>query len=120
MAAETPSDVPSIGQLLQADVKNHLRYRISREMGDLLENVDELRGLAAALEVFSDVSADANPDYLRETATGIRAIATQTFVCASKTSGICTRLQAWAEIAGIVFPTTSEDSTPEQSTSDRD
>ena len=117
MAAETPSEGPTFGQLLHADVRNHVRHRLRREIGDLLEHVDELRGLASALEVFTDVSGDSKPEYLRETAVGISAIATQTFLCASKTSVVSTRLKAWADIQGLVLPVESEEN-PESSTSD--
>jgi hypothetical protein len=117
MATENASDPPAVGQLLHADMKNHVKTRIRREIGGMLESVDELRGLASALERFTDLSADSRPEEVQETATGIRAIATQTFVCASNASGISTRLQAWADIAGIVLPGDT-DEIPEESSPD--
>jgi hypothetical protein len=102
MATQNASDPPSPGQLLHADVKNHLKNRIRREVGDLMDSIDELRGLASTLEQFAALSSDSAPEALRETSTAIRAVATQTFVCASRTSGISTRLQAWADVAGLI------------------
>lgn len=102
MATDEPRELPDTGQLLHDDIKNHVRRRVGREVEEMIDSADELRGLATSLEGFSALETRARPKMLRETAVGVRAVAMQTFISACRAAGISARLHAWADIVGIV------------------
>lgn len=104
MADSEPIEPPDTGQLLHADLNNHVRRRVGREVEDIIDCADELRGLANALDWHSALETHASPEALRETAVGVRAVAMQAFMSACRASGISARLHAWADVVGIVDP----------------
>jgi len=104
MATNEPIETLSGGQLLAADLKNHVKHKVRGAIEALLNGADEFHGLAAALEHHTDLSSAASPPELREAAVGVRAVANQAFLTAATTMGISERLAAWAEVSGIVFP----------------
>jgi hypothetical protein len=104
MATDEPIEPPGAGQLLQQDLRNHVKRRVSREVEEMIENADELRWLATSLETLSALETRASPAMLRETAVGVRAAAIQAFISACRAAGISARLHAWADIVAIVDP----------------
>jgi hypothetical protein len=70
----------------------------------MIECPDELRGLGARLDFHSVLEGGRNPESMREAAAGVRAVAMQVFMTASRAAGISARLHAWADIVGIVDP----------------
>lgn len=104
MATGEPIELPDAGQLLHQDVRNHVKRRIGREVEEMIESADELRGLATSLEGLSAIETRARPAMLRETAVGVRAVAMQAFINACRAAGISARLHSWADIVGIVDP----------------
>jgi hypothetical protein len=104
MATDEFIEPPEAGQLLQQDLKNHVKRRITREVEEMIESADELRGLATSMDGLSALETQARPDMLRETAVGVRAVALQAFISACRAAGISARLHAWADIVGIVEP----------------
>jgi hypothetical protein len=101
MASNDANDGETDGQLLAADVRAHVRRRLGRELDELLENAEELRGLARSLE---DVSGGENlpgAKALRDMAVSTRAASMQTFIAACRTAGISARLHAWADVVGL-------------------
>jgi hypothetical protein len=108
MATDEPIEPPGAGQLLHQDIKNHVRRRVGREVEEMIDSADELRGLAASLDGFSSLETRASPGMLRETAVGVRAVAMQAFISACRAAGISARLHSWADIVGIVDPPDDE------------
>jgi hypothetical protein len=53
MATDEPIEPPEAGQLLHQDIKNHIKRRVGREVEEMIDSADELRGLAASLDGFS-------------------------------------------------------------------
>ncbi len=104
MATDEPIEPPGAGQLLHQDIKNHVRRRVGREVEEMIDSADELRGLAASLDGFSALETRASPGMLREAAVGVRAVAIQAFISACRAAGISARLHSWADIVGIVDP----------------
>lgn len=104
MADSEPIEHEDPGQLLQADLRNHVKTRVSREIEDMIDCADELRGLGAALDTHSAIETRASPAAIRETAVGVRAVAIQAFMSACRAAGISARLHSWADIVGIVDP----------------
>jgi hypothetical protein len=102
MANQEPTDPPDTGQLLQADLTNHVRRRVGREVEDMIDCADELRGLGTSLDGQSALETHASPEALREAAVGVRAVAMQAFMSACRAAGISARLHARADIVGIV------------------
>lgn len=102
MADSKPSEPPDAGQVLQADLRNHVQARVSREIEEMIESADELRGLAKTLDGHSSLEMHATPEMLRETAVGVRAVSLQTFISACRAAGISARLHSWADIAAIL------------------
>jgi len=114
MAMNEPIETHTSGQLLAADLKNQVKHRVKGAVEALQNGSDELRGLAAALELHADLSSAAGPEELRQTAVGVRAVATQAFMTAITTAGVSERLTAWAEVSGILFPPTDTWREPER------
>ena len=108
MATDEPIEPPEAGQLLQQDLGNHVKRRISREVEEMIESADELRGLATSLDGLSALETRARPDMLREAAVGVRAVAIQAFISACRAAGISARLHSWADIVAIVDPPDDE------------
>ena len=104
MADSEPSDPVDTGQIIQADLANHVKTRISRAIEDMIDCADELRGLGTSLEGQSALETRAGPEALRETAVGVRAVAMQAFMTACRAAGISARLHAWADVVAIVEP----------------
>jgi hypothetical protein len=102
MADEDPREPPEAGQILQADLMNHVRARVNREVTEIIDCADELRGLGASLDAHSGMEMRASPTMLREAAVGVRAVSMQAFISACRAAGISARLHAWADIVGII------------------
>lgn len=102
MADQEPMGVPDHGQLLHADLTNHLRHRLSYELNEMAECVDDLRGLATLLDWHTSLHTNASPEDIREAAVGLRAIAMQGFISACRVASLAARLNSWAEISGFI------------------
>jgi hypothetical protein len=101
MAEIDTSDPLTEGQILRADLRGCIRDRVRQDLGVLSESVDDLRGLADALDEHMALPLNASGDQLRQAAADVRAIAERTLACASKASDVATRFSAWARVAGV-------------------
>jgi hypothetical protein len=113
MADSEPIEPPDNCQILHADLKNHVRRCVSREIHDMIECADELRGLGATLDWHSALESRASANVIRETAVGVRAVAMQSFMTACRAAGISARLHSWADVIGITDLQDSEEEEPE-------
>lgn len=102
MADKETIEPPDNGQLLQTDLGNHVKTRVSREIEDMMECADELRGLGTTLDWHSGLERGASPEAMRETAVGVRAVAIQAFMSACRAAGISARLHSWADVVDIL------------------
>ena len=101
MAESDANDGETDGQLLAADVRTHVKRRLGRELDDLLESAEELRGLARSLEDVSGGESLPSAKTLRDMAVTARAASMQTFISACRTAGVSARLHAWADVVGL-------------------
>jgi hypothetical protein len=89
-------------ELLRADIDAHVRRRLSEAIGGLQQRVAALRGLVGGLEATGEVPLDAGQERLEETATCIRALATEALTSSIVCIGISERIRAYASVRGIV------------------
>ena len=101
MADDEPMEPPDVGQILEADIRNHVRTRVNREVEEMIDCANELRGLARALDGHSALRPEPAPELLREATVGVRAVSLQAFFSACRAVGISARLHAWADIVGV-------------------
>lgn len=110
MADNETREPPEAGQILQADLRNHARARVSREVTEIIDCAEELRGLATSLEGHFTMETRASPTMLREAAIGVRAVSMQAFISACRAAGISARLYAWADVVAIIDDGDADDS----------
>jgi hypothetical protein len=92
-------------ELLRADMEAHLHRRISEALGELLQRVSALRGLAKTLEAGGEVATDAEQERIEDLAAGVRALATEVIATAASCIGIGERLRAYASMRGLLSAT---------------
>lgn len=75
-----------------------LTWQVRTAMGELLTGAENLKGVAQMLDDYCELSSHAEPEELKQVATGIRAAALHALLTATAAVGVSERLAAVANI----------------------
>jgi len=79
-----------------------LTWQVRTAMGELMTGAENLKGVAQMLDDYCELSALAEPQELKQAATGIRAAALHALLTAAAAVGVSERLAAIANVRDAV------------------
>jgi hypothetical protein len=86
--------------------------RVKHTVNELLEGAEQLKGLAETLDGFCGLSANAEPEEIKQVAIGVRATAVQTLLMASTAVGLSERLSTVAVLLNQAEPVAERPPSP--------
>lgn len=75
-----------------------LTWQVRSAMGELMNGAETLKGVAQMLDGYCDLPGHAEPEELKQVATGIRAAALHALLTATAAVGVSERLAAVANV----------------------
>lgn len=79
-----------------------LTWQVRTAMGELMTGAQNLKGVAQMLDDYCELSGHAEPEELKQVATGIRAAALHALLTATAAVGVSERLAAVANVRDAV------------------